>query len=285
MDETITKVEKLKSLVSQIQNLPTLPKVVKRVLELVDNPQTSSAMLAGAISTDASIVSKVLKAANSAYYGLPRKVSTITQATVVLGFNTIKNLVLTTSVFTAFNTNGSNRRFNRENFWLHSIGCATVCKILCRQTHSGLPEEAFFAGLLHDIGKIVEEQFLNQNFEKILDCIENTNLSFQEAEKKIQEVDHTEIGFWLCEKWNFPLHILEAIAFHHTPGKATINKELVSLVHLANSVAIRESLGNGGDLSMPEIDPISNQILGITEHDVYELLEEIHEEFEKATAL
>lgn len=273
---------KLKSVVSQITNLPTLPKVVTRVIELVEDPEVSSATLAKAISTDAAMVSKVLRAANSAYYGMSRQVSTMTQAIVVLGFNTIKNLVLTTSVFSVFNGNGSLGRFSREDFWLHSIGCATVCKVLCRQAHMGPPEEAFIAGLLHDIGKVVEEQYLNDNFEKILDCAENNSISMQEAEKKIQGVDHSEIGFWLCEKWNLPLHLQEAVAFHHAPQNATISKELVSLVHVSNSIAIKESLGDGGDLFMPNIDPISIQVLGITEFEIHELLEEIRYEFEKA---
>lgn len=274
------KPDNLKNIISQIQTLPTLSKVVKRVIELVENPETSPACLARAISTDAAMVSRVLKAANSAYYGLPKQVSTITQATVVLGFNTIKNLVLATSVFSIFKGSGVSR-FNREEFWLHSIGCATISKIICRQIHIGLPEEAFIAGLFHDIGKIVEDQFLHDNFDKILTCIDKTHVSFKEAEQTIQGIDHTEIGFWLCDKWNFPLHLQEAVAFHHNPRKATINKELVSLVHLANSIAIEESLGNGGDPFMPAIDPIVEQILGITQPEIYELKEEIFDEYDK----
>ncbi len=281
MREMIKKSDNLKIITSQIQTLPTLPKVVNRVIELVADPETSSACLARAISTDAAMVSRVLKAANSAYYGLPQKVSTITQATVVLGFNTIKNLVLTTSVFSTFKGSGVSR-FNREEFWLHSIGCATISKIICRQIHIGMPEEAFIAGLLHDIGKIVEDQFLYENIEKILTCIDETHVSFKEAEQIIQGIDHTEIGFLLCDKWNFPLHLQEAVAFHHNPGKATIDKELVSLVHLANSIAIEESLGYGGDPFTPVIDPIVEKILGITQPEIDELKEEIFEEYEKA---
>ncbi|HHM24136.1 MAG TPA: HDOD domain-containing protein [Bacteroidetes bacterium] len=274
-----------RDVVSQIQSLPTLPQVVQNVVALVDNPDTSSSQLAQVISSDSGLVSKILKVVNSAYYGLPRKVSTLTQATVILGFHTIKNLVLTASVFSIFSKNGHPERFNRAEFWKHSLGCATASKVLAKRIRLGLPEEAFIAGLLHDIGKIVLDQFAHEDFEAVLDYLEANNVPFREAEEAVLGVDHTQIGSWLCDKWNFPLHVQEVVSFHHTPKLAEVNRKLVSIVHLADAIARWENLGNGGDRANPEFDPENWQILNIPEEELGEIIQEVIEEYGRAVIL
>ncbi len=276
-----TATDNVKSVVSQISSLPTLPRVVQRVVALLEDPDTSPACLARTISSDSSLVSKILKVANSAYYGLSRKVSTITQATVILGFNTIKNLVLTTSVFTVFNGNNKSNRFDHEGFWSHSLGCATASKIISKQIRLGPPEEAFLAGLLHDIGKIVLDQFLHDQFEKVLDLVEDQKLRIRDAEKVILGADHSEIGAWLCDKWNFPEHLQESVAFHHSPAAA--NSKMVALVHIADALAHKENIGNGVDNLEREIDPGSLELLNIEAKDLEEMTKYFQDEFNKAS--
>ncbi len=268
--------------VSQIHSLPTLPQIVQKVIEMVGNPNISSAKLAKTISLDAPLVSKILKVVNSAYYGLPRKISTLTQATVVLGFNAIKNIVLTTSVFTMFNKNGNHSRFDRKKFWEHSIGCATASKILSKKIHLCLPEEAFVAGLIHDIGKIVLDQFLHQDFEEILNLIQEKNISILAAEKEVLGVDHCQIGEWLCDKWNFPRQIQESVAYHHSPELATINRKIVTIVHLGNAISRSEGLGFSGDSQPVYINPVYLKFVNINKEELTDIKAEIHEEFEKS---
>ncbi|MCD6166955.1 HD family phosphohydrolase [candidate division KSB1 bacterium] len=272
----------LLAVVNRIQNLPTLPEVVEKVLALVDDPETSTANLAKIISNDQALMSKVLKVVNSAYYGLPRKISTLTQATVILGFNTIKNLVLTASVFSTFGSDGVQKRFSRADFWAHSLGCATGCKILSKRIRFGLPEEAFVAGLIHDMGKVVIDQFLPQDFGAILDLVDSEKIRIIDAEKKVLGVDHTQIGQWLAEKWNLPPHLVAAIAYHHAPQFAGENKKIVAIVHLSDAIARLEHLGYGGDHQAPIIDSKSWEMLSIPEDELGEIICEIREEFDKS---
>ncbi len=277
--------KEIREAVFQIQNLPTLPQVVQNVVAMVDSPDTSSSQLAQTISSDSGLVTKILKVVNSAYYGLPRKVSTLTQATVILGFHTIKNLVLTASVFPIFGKNGQSDRFDREGFWKHSLGCATASKILAKRIRLGLPEEAFVAGLLHDIGKVVLDQFLHDSFQEVLEYVEQHKAPIREAENVLLGVDHAQIGAWLCDKWNFPVHIQESVRYHHTPDLAQENRKLVSIIHLADAIARWENLGNGGDHVSPSINPKSWEILNIPEEELGELIQEILEEYKKAIVL
>lgn len=270
---------------SQIQDLPTLPKVAERVITLVEDKETSTALLGKAISTDSALSSKILKAANSAYYGLPRKISTVSQASVVLGFKTIKNLVLAASVLSAFGRGMVTARFNRNDFWLHSLGCATICKVLSKETRIGVPEEAFFAGLLHDIGVIVLDQFLHEDFIKILNHMEGNRISIQSAAKELLGVDHNEIGTWLCDKWNFPDHLVESVAFYPTPSRASNNKSLVALVHLGNAIARRENFGHSCDILDAEIDPHVWGMVRINDTEIQSLKEEMALEFDRAGSL
>lgn len=146
----------IKNIINEIQNLPTLPQVVGRISSAIDDPKTSAQYLASIIISDAPLSTKVLKLVNSAYYGFQRKITTITQATVLLGFNSIKNVILTTSVFDFFNhSNTYSHQFNAVKFWEHSLGTAIACKVLSKRLFFGKPEEAYLAGLLHDIGKMV----------------------------------------------------------------------------------------------------------------------------------
>ena len=273
---------KVESVVNQIQSLPTLPQVVHKVISMVENPGVSSAELAKTISLDASLVSIILKVVNSAFYGLPRKISTLTQATVILGFNTIKNIVLTASVFTAFEGGGTSNRFDRKKFWEHSISCAVACKVLSKRIRLGLPEEAFVAGLIHDIGKIVLDQFLHDKFEEVLDVVDAKDISFRLAEKDVLGVDHTQIGEWLCDKWRFPKQVQESVQFHHSPLLAESHKKMVAIVHLGNAISRLEGIGFGGDHQPPEINPKSWEMLSIPEEEIGELIVEIKAEFEKS---
>jgi|Deesub1362B_J571_1020462.scaffolds.fasta_scaffold03779_4 putative nucleotidyltransferase with HDIG domain len=277
--------DKTRSVISQIESLPTLPQVVHKVISLVENPETSASQIAQAVGKDSALVSKILKVVNSAYYGLPRKVSKLSQATVILGFHSIKNLVLTASVFSYFGKNGQADGFDREKFWLHSLGCATASKVISRRMRLGNPEEAFICGLLHDIGKIALDQFLHDEFEKILSLANREQVTLAEAEMKILGADHSEIGAWLCDKWNFPWHIQECVAYHHRPDAAKENRRFVYLVHLSDAIAHWENLGHGGNPTGPKLQPGTIEELDLPEEELVEMIQEILEEYDRALIL
>ncbi len=274
----------LEKLSGQIGNLPTLPQVVEQVMTLIENPDTTSAQLADVISTDQALMTKVLKVVNSAYYGMPRRIATLRQATVILGFNTVKNLVLSASIFDSFGSGQGDVVFDRVKFWEHSVAVGTAAKILAQRIRLGEPEELFVAGLLHDVGKVVIDDYLHEEFVDILRTVRDKKCRILEAEREVLGIGHPQVGQMLAEKWNLPDTLTQAIAYHHEPKVAgNAHKKFVAIVHLADAIARLENLGFGGDSLTPVIDPESWSLLGIPELELGELILKIKEEFKKAS--
>jgi len=272
----------LQTVVDKINNLPTLPQVVESVISMVEDPNTTASQLSAVISKDQALTTKVLKVVNSAYYGMPREISTLNQATVILGFSTIKNLVLSASIFGTFDDHYSNQHFNRVKFWEHSIGTAVGARVLSKRIGLGNPEELFVAGLVHDIGKVVIDEYLHDDFLKILDIVETRNVRILDAEQEVLNFGHPNLGEWVATMWNLPQDLVTAIAYHHSPRLATGYKKMVSVVHLADAISRIEGIGYGGDSLTPVIDPESWEILQIPAEEIGNLIATIKEEFKKA---
>ncbi len=234
----------LKALVQKITDLPTLPAMMATITRLMQDPRTSAEELGRAIATDPALVSKVLKLVNSAFYGFPGRISTITQAIVILGFSTIRNVVLTTSVLKAFNKNGSHA-FDVEKFWEHSLLTGAIARSLAVEREANFIEETFIAGLLHDMGRIVLSQKLTAEFDKVILVKEKANISQLAAEQSVLKLTHGDIGGWLARKWNLPIPFVEVMRLHHSPLEILAQEppaqrdtaNLVFLVHAADALS------------------------------------------------
>jgi putative nucleotidyltransferase with HDIG domain len=268
--------KKLENVLDQINSLPTLPHVFEKLILQIYDPNTSAERLAKSISADSALMSKIFRLVNSAYYGFPRKISTFTQAIVILGFNAIRNIVLTASVFNIFKESKS--RFDYNQFWKHSLFCAVVSKTFSKHLRIGLPEEVFFAGLFHDIGKLILDQFFPDTMDKVLDKMENDNLTFYQAENSIVDMNHTDIGKLLCIKWNFPLIFQNAITFHHLPENASENKKLAYLLYISNIIS-------KNDIDAIDIHSNCWKILNLSKDSIDNLMEDIHQDYEKASGI
>jgi len=239
--------EKIKWITKKISVLPTLPTIVSEIIKLVSDPRTSVQDLTRVISIDQSLATRILKIVNSAYYGFPQQISTINHALVILGFNEIRNIAFTTSVLESFSDNDDSGFFCRERFWQHSIGCALGSKMLAKMLRYRVSGEVFIAGLIHDIGKVIFDQYIHELFIEALKKADLENISIYEAEKKVIGIAHTDIGKWLAEQWNLPLRIKEAIELHHTPDKALINPQITAIVHLSDILTKMNLVGFSGD--------------------------------------
>jgi putative nucleotidyltransferase with HDIG domain len=251
-----------------------------KITELVNNPRSSAKDLARIITDDQVLTARLLKLVNSSFYGFPQRISTVTGAIVLLGFDAIRNLLLTTSVFDMFSDNKKLSKFNQEKFWDHSLGCAVGAKVIGNALRHDKIEELFVAGLLHDIGKIVEMMFLPKQFSKIADYVNNHHTLMRTAEESILGYNHAEIGKLLGERWNLPPKLISIIAHHHQPSAAGHFTMEAAIVHLADIFCRALNIGYGGDDKIPSLDAFAWESLKIKSSAIEPIIEVMKKEFD-----
>jgi HD-like signal output (HDOD) protein len=230
---TMRSPDQIKERIQSIIQLPALPAVAMEVVDLVDNPKTSASKLGKVISTDQALTAKVLKIANSPFYGFPKKISTIDFAIIVLGFDALKEIIISISLVSSLQKK-SDSYLDARAFWDHAISTGVIARRLARDLGYRVSGEVFVGGLLHDMGISILHRYFYNEFKRIVEIVRETNLTFLEAEESVLGTTHAEVGGWLAERWNLPDHLIEALSLHHAPGKARRNPDLVSLIHCAD---------------------------------------------------
>lgn len=275
-----TKPHNLSRIIDRVEDLPTLPRTVLRITELVNDPKSSARDLARVITDDQVLAARLLRLVNSSFYGFPQRISTITGAIVLLGFDAIRNLLLTTSVFDLFATRNKTSMFRQEQFWDHSLGCAVGAKVIGNHLRYDKVEELFVSGLLHDIGKIVEMIFMRDAFKEINNLVKDENILMISAEEKILGYSHPEVGRLLAEKWNLPPKLIHVILHHHRPSEAGRFSLESAIVHLADILCRSLNIGYGGDNKIPPLDKMAWESLRIKPQAIESILAEITKEFD-----
>ncbi|MFW6221372.1 MAG: HDOD domain-containing protein [Fibrobacterota bacterium] len=270
--------------IENVASVPTLPTVMERITMLLQNPQTSAEEIGRAITTDQSLASKVLKLVNSAFYGFPGRISTITHAVVILGFATIKNIVLTATIIDVFRKRQAGiAGFDMEQFWFHSVACGAAAKSLAKLVGCNEREECFIAGLLHDIGKIIICQYLPDEFEQIVTNAQKKHILFLESEGQLFRTSHQEIGGFLTESWNLPQNLQYPVNFHHQPQPGDKYYTITAIVHIADILVRAMDYGNSGDQKIPKASHRVWEDLGLNHLSLQQVLESVNDEVEKAT--
>lgn len=277
--------KKLIATLDRVDDFPTLPSVFVKVSKLLRDPRSTAEQIARVIESDQAITSKVLRLVNSSFFGFSRKIYSVKQAVVLLGFNAIRNAVLSVSVMDSFPRRGGSEYFNWYQFWKHSIGTGIIARFMEKQLEAGDEEEAFTAGILHDLGKLLLDMFFHDAFTEALKASHQKNLPLFKAEKEVFGVSHDEIGEYLADKWNLPYGLTESMAFHHIPSIIRSNPKLVSIIHLADIICRRLKIGSGGGDFIPEIEPFVLEELEMDENTLERWTPQIEEELEKAKDL
>lgn len=267
-------------IIGKIEDLPTLPRTVLKITELVNDPKSSAKDLARIITDDQVLTARLLKLVNSSFYGFPQRISTVTGAIVLLGFDAIRSLLLTTSVFDIFTNKNRKNRHYQEQFWDHSLGCAVGAKVIGNYLRHDKIEELFVSGLLHDIGKIVEMMFLPNEFAAVVSTIQKENVLMIAAEDKVLGYNHTEVGRLLAERWNLPTKLVHIIAYHHQPDLAGGFTMEAAIVHLADIFCRSLDMGSGGDERIPPLDKAAWENLKIKTNAIEPIMETMMGEFE-----
>jgi len=276
--------ELFKDKIQHIANLPTLPQIASRLIKIIHDPLTSSGDAAFVIGQDLSLSAKVLRLANSAFYGIPKSITNINSAVVILGLKVLHTMVLSLTVFDMFPENKRTAAlFDRKAFWLHSLGCGMIAKFLASRIRKFImfdPEEAFCAGLLHDIGKVVMEQYLHEDFHNALKAAKNRKIAMIDAENETLGYNHTQVAQWLTDSWGLPSELQLPLIYHHTPSVVTQNQDIVALCHLSDWLCYQFNL-NIGLYSPPALDPSVYYILKLEPKDIDELKDRFKAEMEK----
>jgi putative nucleotidyltransferase with HDIG domain len=273
----------IKKTIESITNLPSLPIVLDRITRLLANPRTSAEEIGKAITTDQALASKALKLVNSAFYGFPGRISTLSHAIVILGFSTIKNIVLTASIFDSFRGKGKGPDgFNLEQMWYHSIACGAAAQSIAKAIGSPEREECFIAGLIHDIGKIILCNYLPEDFDAVIRHTREKDILFYESEKALFNTSHDEIGGYLAECWNLPKKLQNALRYHHQPALSNDGSMISSIIHVADIFVRALDCGNGGDNKIPVMSEQVWKKLDLENKPLNVIFDGIKEEINKA---
>lgn len=284
MESTITRssiesAEKINSIKQKVKDLPSLPEVVIKVTELVQNPKSSATDLGEIISQDSGLTSRVLRLVNSAYYGFPKQISSVRHAIMVLGFTTIKGLVLSSSIFKIFAPKDKLMvGLDYKKFWKHSLLTAIASKRIYNELFFEDDENIFSAAILHDIGKLILDQYDHENYIKVMadapDQIYGNQVLI--AEQKHCELTHPAIGTVVAEGWNLPEFLCEVIKFHHTPLKSKKYEKIATVVYLGNIIS--QLVLDFDEFNMEVFDEEITDHIGVDENDLLKIFEIVKEE-------
>lgn len=265
-----------------IPDIPTLPNIVVKVNKMLQDYDTSIKKLSKVIEKDQAMVTKILRLVNSTFYGFRSRITNIPHAVIILGFNTIRNAVVSVSIIKTFSGEKSFEGFEIKDFWRHSVAVAVISRYLAEQTRSNSPDDCFVAGLLHDIGKVVLSQYFTELFVGVWKSVKEDGLSFYEAEKKLLSANHAQIGGYLAKKWQFPASLTDSITYHHEVRKTVSNITQLMIVHTANTIANNYEIDSGITPDFSTIDPEAKRIMFRQLETVSEWLPDIETEIESA---
>jgi HD-like signal output (HDOD) protein len=263
----------LEKILDQVNTIPPLPQIAYKTLALLRNPESTMQDIAALISLDQVMTRNVLGWANSAQYGLPRTVNTVHQAIMYLGQITVRSIVLTACVSGVLNRELPGYGLERGDLWRHSVGVAIGARLLASKTSKAAAEEAYFAGLLCDIGKLGFEVVLRN---KNMDTDEFQDKPFEQVETEMFGINHAALGKVIAQKWMLPDPICQTIFFHHQPSLAKKEEKIIaSAVHVADLAAMMIGIGLGGDGLRYTPDPLSFEVLNIKENDMPAILDQV----------
>lgn len=266
--------DQIESLLNDIGELPTLPSIATAIMEKTLEDNVSARQIAEMVEKDQALALKVLKVANSPFYRRIKEISTIRGAVVLLGFNVLKSIVLSISVLNLF-SDKNRHALDFYKFWQHSIACAVCAKSIAGKILPSSAEDAFVAGLLHDLGKVIADQLICRKgeYREVMEAMKTAGADIIEIEQDLVGIDHASIGRYLMERWNLPSHLSKAVGYHHSLVDITddgATRSICAIVHVADMVTNHLGLGLTENLT-GFVDPALLKNLGITSHDIQDI--------------
>jgi putative nucleotidyltransferase with HDIG domain len=262
-------------LISDVGDLPPFPQAAQKALRMLRNPDINIKELAKVISIDQTLSGLLLRWANSAWYSLQSRITTVNRAVAIVGLKSVRELILSSAAASYLNRPLPGYEIRRGDLWRRSLGVAIGASYLAKGRGEDLQEEAYFAGLLCDIGKLAYEKLI-RNVDTL--SPEWMNTPFLEMERTKFGFDHAQLGAEMARRWNLPDVLVDVIAHHHTPGESSDHRYLASVVHISDAAMTMLGIGEGKDGLRYNLDTDAIQYLGLKEEDLDRICEQILEQ-------
>lgn len=251
----------IRSQIEGLDGLPAIPLVVSKLLRVIDSPALSINEIGDIISKDQALTARLLKMVNSPIYGFPGRISSVSQALILLGLNVVKGMLLGISVFDIMEK-------TIMGLQEHSLCVAVAAKVIAVNKGLKEPEEVMVSALIHDIGKVALKIKFPAEYESAMELAGKENISLKDAEERVFGINHADAGGWLAQKWHFPCTLLQPIAYHHKPHLAKDAPLQTAIVHVADLLVKKMGVGFSGDNITPLPSPDIGEGLSLSEKDI-----------------
>lgn len=256
------------------KHLPPMPQVVYKARKILANPNSSFNEIGDILEADQAIASRVLRMANSSYYGMQGKVSSIRQASVILGLKTLGELITVAGSSELLGNRLKGYDFNSGVLWKHSLAVAFCSEMIADLINPAIREDAFLAGLIHDAGKLMLDKHLLERKEAVQHFLDTDEKTFWAVETRLLQLDHAEVGFELCRQWNIPEIQTLAIKYHHAPS-ASDGNQLAYILHMSDWIAMSGKLGADFQGLLNQMDDNAMDVLGLKMKDTTDIMNQV----------
>lgn len=265
----------LSELVEHVDEIPMFSESVKRILDIVEDKNADAKAIEREIMKDQSFTVKVLRLANSAFFGARRKINTVSEAIVLLGLQAIKSMVFASTVGTVMVKELPGYALDKEELWKQSQTCAITARIVAKKAKYSKPDVAYTAGLLHDIGKVILDVYLSSEYKLVQEKVDSGEYPFEAVEEEVLGFNHGQVGARIAKKWRLPEELVESIALHHNPTEGELDPKLVAITHVADGLVMMMGMYLGTDGMAYEFSEEAMSLLGLDEHVLTEVMSEV----------
>ncbi len=262
--------QRLDQIITNLTQLPSMPDIVSKVINMVNDPNVDFNSVAAEISKDQAITANILKLCNSAYFSKGKEIASLDRAIVTLGIKEIRDIIVVATTKQVLDKSVLGYDLAKGDLWKHNLAVAMLAKkIALDKKKKAAADVVFTGGIIHDVGKTVLALYVANTFKDILNYVIEKQVSFNEAEHEIMGYNHQEIGKKVLMKWKFPEVLQDVVEFHHNPSLAPeANREVVSIVHIANAICVMAGVGIGGDGLYQELSQYAIEKTGISESEI-----------------
>jgi putative nucleotidyltransferase with HDIG domain len=276
----------LQKAMSRVTDINTLPEVTTKIVQIVEDPKATAHDLNKIVRTDPALATKILKVVNSAFYGLPSQIASLDRAILMLGMSAVKNIALASSIARLFKAEALSEQFAARDLWRHCIAVGVAAKMIANGIKYAPADEAFVAGLVHDMGLLVEQQLFPDKLREVAERCATAPQDFCKAEAEIIGADHQTFGAALAGRWKFPPTLRNAITYHHDPGTLPAeHQRFATLIYVADTIACQGQHGLWLTAQVQPIDPAMLDTLKLSQGELDDVVANVPGRLAEAEAI